>query len=369
MAPNRDFHDNLITASDKIIDTLRIIDGHGVPIGLVHDNGRLVGTVTDGDIRRGLLSGVALDAPVSKVMNTKPKRILVGVADTDILAVMREFSISFMPVVDEDDRIVGLKVLKDLLAVDEISLAEAPGEATAPLAPMDNPVVIMAGGEGRRLRPHTEDCPKPMVKVGGKPILETIVERFVRQGFTQLYVSVNYRREVIENYFEDGAKWRCAITYLREDKPLGTAGALSLLPDRPRHPIVVMNGDLITSINFRHLVDFHIQHKAPATMVVREYKFAVPYGVATLDGIHLTGIEEKPEKSYFVNAGIYVVDPDVLRERIPSDQSFTMPELFDTLLLSAKQGGNAMPVVFPLRERWIEVGNPDELERAKRDAG
>jgi dTDP-glucose pyrophosphorylase len=363
----RDFHDNLITANDKIIDTLRIIDGHGVPIGLVHDNGRLIGTVTDGDIRRGLLAGLSLDAPVGTVMNKKPIRLVQGTPDADIRVIMRERSILYVPIVDENDNIVDLKIQKDMLGAAASVLDDDAGEDRRYTGAKDNVAVIMAGGEGRRLRPLTENLPKPMVEVGGKPILESIIERFVRQGFTQLYISVNYRKEVIESYFGDGAKWGARITYIYEDTPRGTAGALALLPPNlTQKPLVVMNGDLVTKVNFEHLIDFHTSHRAPATMAVWEFQSAVPYGVVSTDDVYLSGIEEKPVMSYLVNAGIYVVEPHVL-SRIPNAISFTMPELFKFLLEAAVKDGSGKPAVFPLREYWIDIGNIEQLDRARRD--
>ncbi|TAL04680.1 MAG: alcohol dehydrogenase [Rhodospirillaceae bacterium] len=363
----RDFRDNLIAPSAKIIDTLRIIDGHGVPVGLVHEDGRLVGTVTDGDIRRGLLAGIPLDAPVAKVMNVAPKMVLQGTPDAVVLKMMQAYSILYVPVVDARDHVVDLKILKDMLPdVDGRGPDLATdGDDAASATSMDNIVVIMAGGKGERLRPLTADRPKPMVEVGGRPILETIVERFVRQGFTQLYISVNYRREMIEDYFGDGAKWGAHIRYIREDSALGTAGALSLLPERPTQAIIVMNGDLVTRVNFRHLIDFHNQHGTAATMAVWEARFAVPYGVVTTEDTRLTVIEEKPVKSFLVNAGIYVLAPEML-DLIPRGRAINITNLFSMQLSRAKDGA-AAPVVFPLREYWIDVGRVEDVERAHHD--
>jgi dTDP-glucose pyrophosphorylase len=363
----RDFHDNLITANARIIDTLRIIDGHGVPIGLIHDNGRLIGTVTDGDIRRGILAGVPLDAPVSKVMNAAPKRVLAGTPDAVIGKMMQVESILYVPVVDGRDQIVDLKVLKDMLAEGGsgiVAVADVGEAAAVAVTPMDNVVVIMAGGKGERLLPLTQDRPKPMVEINGRPILETIIERFVHQGFTKIYLSVNYRKDVIENYFGDGAKWGAKITYLHEDMPLGTAGALSLLPERPTKPFIVMNGDLVTRVNFRHLIDFHEHHRAPATMAVWETRFVVPYGVVTVDGVRLTAIEEKPVTTSFINAGIYVLAPEML-DFIPRGRLFNITNLF-SMQISRGEERMGAPVVFPLREPWIDIGRAADVARAER---
>lgn len=367
----RDFRDNLITADAKIIDTLRIIDGHGVPIGLVHDNGRLLGTVTDGDIRRGILAGILLDAPVSKVMNTAPICELEGTPDTVIFKRMQAKSILYVPIVNGRNLIVGLKVLKDMLARDGASAPLPPDTFDAPQSanPIDNPVVIMAGGKGERLRPLTEDRPKPMVEVGGRPILEIIVERFVHQGFKRIYLSVNYRKEMIEDYFGNGAKWGAEIAYIHEDGARGTVASLTLLPKTERLPVVVMNGDLVTRVNFRQLVEFHEQHGGPATMAVSEARFAVPYGVVTTNGNILASLEEKPVKSFFVNAGIYVIAPGVIEMiNTPalSKHTINMNNLFSMLLSRAKDEQDA-PRVFPLREYWIDVGRVEDLDQAQRD--
>jgi NDP-sugar pyrophosphorylase family protein len=203
-----------------------------------------------------------------------------------------------------------------------------------------------------------------MVEIGGRPILETIIERFVSQGFTRFYLSVNYRKEVIEDYFGDGSKWGARITYLHEDMPLGTAGALGLLPERPAKPFIVMNGDLVTRANFRHLVAFHDQHQAPATMAVWETRFSVPYGVVTIDDVNLTAIEEKPVKTFFVNAGIYVLAPEML-DLIPRGQLVNITSLFSTQVARG-QDGLGKPVVFPLRESWIDIGRVADVARAER---
>jgi len=279
---------------------------------------------------------------------------------------MHVHSILYVPVVDSGDRIVDLKIQKDMSEDVTASLVSdnAPDEVLSSTR-MENVVVIMAGGEGKRLRPLTENCPKPMVEVGGKPILETIVERFVRQGFTRLYIAVNYRREMIEDYFGDGSKWGAKITYIREDSARGTAGALTLLPQRPTRAFIVMNGDLVTRVNFRHLIDFHGQQNVPATMAVWEARFAVPYGVATTKDQFLSAIEEKPVKSFLVNAGIYVLAPQML-DLIPQGRAVPITDLFARQVELAKKDGMA-PAVFPLREYWIDVGRVEDVEQAQQD--
>ena len=341
----RDFRENLVTAEATILETLKIIDTHGVPIGLVHKNGRLLGTVTDGDIRRGLLAGISLSARVSEIMNASPITVSAGSTDKSVLQVMRQSSILYLPIVDESGLVVGLRALKDLQATDLGT----------------NPVMLMAGGLGARLKPLTDEVPKPMLEVGGKPILETIVENFVDQGFTSIFISVNYKNEAIENHFGDGTTWGATISYVYETKPMGTAGALSLLSDPPSLPLIVMNGDLLTKVNFNHLVKFHEEHNAPATICVREYNFTVPYGVVEADDHFLSSIEEKPAQKVFVNAGIYVLGLDAISQ-VPEGKSLDMPDLLNILANDGRR-----PTVFPLREYWVDIGRTDDLNQARRE--
>lgn len=339
--------DNLVTPDTTILETLKIIDTHGVPFGLVHEGRVLRGTVTDGDIRRGILSGFPLTDPVSKVMNTSPIIAAENTSDGEAARLMRRATIGHLPLVDDAGCIVDLKVLKDL----------------DPEPDGRNAVVLMAGGQGTRLYPLTEDIPKPMLEIGGRPILETIIERFVAQGFGDIYLAVNYKAEVIESYFGDGRTFGAEISYLREDQALGTGGALSLLPKRPGAPLIVMNGDVLTKVNFNHLIKFHRNHGAPATMGVSEYRFTVPFGVVETEAETFKSIAEKPEHTFFVNAGIYVIDPDVL-DLIESGSAIDMPDLFQALSFQGRA-----PTVFPLREYWMDVGQSHDLDQANREYG
>lgn len=340
----KDLVDILISPSTTILDAIQAIEKGALQIALVVDEDRrLLGTVTDGDIRRGLLRGVGLDQPVAQVMNAKPHSVPATAGRDGALALMRQLLIHQVPVVDAQGRITGLEWLDQLVQ--------------PPTA--DTWVVLMLGGLGTRLRPLTEDVPKPMLPVGGRPLVETIIRNFVDQGYRRFFFSVNYKAEMFRDYFGDGARFNAEIDYLVEDKRLGTAGALSLLPERPKGPVIVMNGDLLTSINFEHLLTFHHEHKALATLSVREYSFQVPYGVVTTEGAHLTAIVEKPVQNFFVNAGIYVISPEAL-DLIPADQFFDMPQLFDKIL--AAKGGAS---VFPIREYWLDIGRFDDLERAR----
>lgn len=342
----RDLAPLLIRPEASIIEAIKAIEAGGAQIALVTDTeGKLLGTVTDGDIRRGLLKGIATSQAVAQVMNKTPRVLDAGLGRAAAVEMMRRLSIHQLPVIDAHSRVVGLELFDELVAPQD----------------SDTLVVLMAGGLGTRLRPLTENVPKPMIPVGGRPLLETIVRNFETQGFRRIFLSVNYKSEVIREHFGDGLRFGVSIDYLVEQQRLGTAGALSLLPQRPTGPIIVMNGDLLTSVNFRHLVEFHRQQGARATMCVREYSFQVPYGVVQTDGSRLKQIVEKPVHSFFVNAGVYVIEPSAL-VLLPEGQPFDMPQLFDAI--TSRDG---IASVFPIHEYWLDIGRFDDLERAQDD--
>jgi dTDP-glucose pyrophosphorylase len=331
-----------VRPDQSIREALQVIDEGGVQIAIVADDqDRLQGVATDGDIRRGILDDIDLDAPVRSVMNEDPVTARPQEDRQSLIDRMRARRIHQIPLVDDDGRIVGIEVLDDLLEPE-----------TRP-----NPVVLMAGGLGTRLRPLTEDCPKPLLEVGDKPILETILEGFIVHGFHRFYLSVNYKSGMIEDYFGDGSGWGVDISYIHEEKRLGTAGPLSLLPERLEETMIVMNGDLLTKLNFAHLLDFHRKHAAAATMCVREHETQVPYGVVETDDQYMTGLEEKPTERYFVNAGIYALEPETL-DLIPKNEFFDMTELFEQLVDRERH-----VTVFPVREYWQDVGRKEDFRR------
>lgn len=334
-------------APDRCIrDAIRTIDEGAIQIAFVVDgDNRLLGTVTDGDIRRGILHGVALEEPVTRVMNPHPTTARADEGRDTILERMKQTRLHQIPVVDGQGRLVTVEILDELLQARH----------------RDNWVVLMAGGLGSRLRPLTDECPKPLLKVGSKPLLEIILENFLEYGFRKFYISVNYKAEMVKEHFGDGSRWGIEIRYVHEDQRLGTAGALSLLPERPALPLIVMNGDLLTKVNFQHLLDFHAEHRARGTMCVREYDFQVPYGVVRIDHHRILGIDEKPVQRFFVNAGIYVLEPEAL-DLIPPAAYFDMPELF-TRLIDRKQE----TAVFPIREYWLDIGHMEDFARANGD--
>lgn len=334
----------LLTLDATVHHAVEVIDRSAGKIALVVDEGgHLIGTVTDGDVRRGLLHGVAFEGPVDPIVNRHPRIARVSEDKVALLARMRQDRLRQLPLVDENGLLVGLETLADLLLQGR----------------RDNWVVLMAGGEGRRLRPLTESVPKPMLSVGPKPLLETIIESFIAAGFHKFFLSVNYKAEQIERHFGDGSDFGAEIRYLREDAPLGTAGSLSLLPETPAAPFIVMNGDILTKVDFGQILDFHRDHHAAATMCVREYSTQIPYGVVRMKGHTLLGIQEKPMLRHFVNAGVYVLEPKAL-DHIAPHRPMTMPDLFDALL----EGDPSCCCVCPIREYWLDVGQMADFERA-----
>lgn len=327
-----------------LADVIAKINASGLQVALVvAPDDCLVGVLTDGNIRRAILAGKSLRVPVSEVMNPAPTAVSAFTPRDEMLVLMRRMAIHHLPLVDNAGRVVGLVTLDELIGV-----AERP-----------NWVVLMAGGLGTRLQPLTDECPKPLLAVGGKPILETILESFAEQGFKRIFLSVNFKAEMIRNHFGAGDRWGVQVEYLHESTRLGTAGALSLLPEKPSAPIVVMNGDLITRTNFENLLQFHVAQGATATMAVREYDFQVPYGVVRLDGARIEAIEEKPVQKFFVNAGIYALSPEAL-DHLPAETFFDMPTLFEHLITAGKS-----TAAFPLREYWLDIGRLEEFERAQ----
>jgi len=341
----------------RAIDIKKFVVGHRVSIrgameainenwrelALVEDaEGRVVGVITDGDIRRGLLRGLTMDSPVAEVMTRDFKAVGPDVDRAAVLDIMKSLSIRHVPVLNHEGELLGIHFLEELIG--------------ASLRP--NVAVVMAGGMGTRLRPFTENCPKPMIMVAGRPILERVVLHLVGYGIRKIYLAINYKGKMIEDYFGDGSAFGCTIEYLREDSPLGTGGALSLLPEVPRHPLILMNGDQITQINISKLLDCHSREGKDATVCVRPYQTEIPFGVVQQEGNRLVGITEKPSVHYIINAGIYVLEPCVL-PLVPKGEEFPVTTLFDLMLSHGKPVG-----VHYFEEEWIDVGRHDDLKRA-----
>lgn len=342
-----DIAGNLLPPGAPLLTAIERMDAVRRKLILVVDpEGRLLGTVSDGDIRRGLMRRLTMDAAVSEVMNVTPVALRADGSDTDALRRLSDRGVTLAPVLDRQERVVGL--YPDAVAV-----------STA----RDNLVVIMAGGRGVRLAPLTQTCPKPMLKVAGRPLLETIIERLQAQGFGRFRLAVNYLAEIIEDHFGDGSSMGVEIEYLREDHPRGTAGALSLVRDPITAPMLVMNGDVLTRMAFGDLVDFHVEHRARATLCVREHQFQAPHGVADVEGVRMTALREKPTFRWLANAGVYCLDGAVLK-RIPAQGPYDMPEL-----LAALASDGEMVGAYPIHEYWLDIGRPPDFESAQTDFG
>lgn len=342
----KNWRDVLIKPETTILEAMKIIDKTTMQFSAVVDEEmHLLGTVTDGDIRRGILKGLPLESRIGEVMNTTPICGQVGKQSFYYKKLMRERKLKQLPIVSKTN------ILLRILFSDDLELATQKA----------NKVILMVGGLGTRLHPLTETLPKPMLNVGSRPILETIIESFKNYGFTNFVLCVNYKKEIIMDYFQDGFHLGVNIEYIEETKRLGTAGALSLLSEKPIEPFFVMNGDLLTKINFEQLLDFHNDTDSLATMCVREYEYQIPYGVIETDNHKLLSIIEKPIHKSFVNAGIYVLDPGML-DHVPNDVFYDMPDLYKKLMSKDEKVS-----AFPLREYWLDIGQLDDYEQANGD--
>lgn len=309
----------------------------------------LKGILVDSDIRKALLAGVGLETPLEKSMNARPFTAPADSSREALANLFRSRHRAYIPLVDALGRIAGLAAMAEILAVPQ---------------GLDNLVVIMAGGLGTRLRPFTENVPKPMMPVGGRPLLEHLIENLVSHGFSRFAVSLHYLGDAIRAHFGDGSRWGVSIRYVEEKERRGTAGALGLLPEAPSSPLLVMNADLLTKVNFRALLDFHHSEMNLATVCVREYDFQVPYGVAQILDRKLVGMVEKPVHRFHVNAGIYCLDPQAVA-LVPKDRPCDMPELLE--LVRAKKGDGVG--CFPIQEYWLDIGRLEDYDRAQREYG
>jgi dTDP-glucose pyrophosphorylase len=333
----------ILPANSTIQQAIHNLNKVAIKIVLVvNESGELQGTISDGDIRRGLLKGLDINSPIASIVHRNPLVVPPELGRKTVMQLMGVNKIHQIPVVDEHHHVV------DLHLWDEI--------ATPPVRP--NLMIIMAGGTGTRLRPHTENCPKPLLPVAGRPMLEHIIERAKLEGFTHFVLAIHYLGHMIENHFGSGERVGVQIDYLREQAPLGTAGALGLLDPRPDAPFVVTNGDVITDIRYGELLDFHIRYDAVATMAVRVHEWQHPFGVVQTRGVEIVGFEEKPLARSHINAGVYALDPDALSV-LSADDHCDMPALFERLQAKAKR-----TVAYPMHEPWLDVGRPDDLAAA-----
>ena len=334
-----------------LMEAVRAIEASHRRIAVVvNDEGRLLGTLTDGDVRRCLLHGGSLSTPVSEAMNPEPMTATVGSPTGYMLDLMRRRNVMALPLVDEEGR------FRRMMHVTDLDAPQGEGVEASAFAF----AVIMAGGEGTRLRPLTENIPKPMVDIGGIPLLERQVQQLADIGVRRVYLSVNYLSHMIEEHFGDGAAWGVEVRYLRETDKLGTAGALALLPEVPDGPILVMNGDILTKSDFKSLHAFHRSQEAAITMAAVEYLVSIPYGVIHSEGASVKRLEEKPSQRFFCNAGIYAVSPEAL-DVMPGTPHCNMTDVVEGCL------DRGLPVaVFPLHEYWSDIGTPDDLERVRK---
>jgi len=336
----------LIPIGSTIQDAIKSLETSRLQIVLVVCEGnKLIGTVTDGDIRRAFLSGLSLESSIQKIIYKNPLVVPQSTTRDFVLKLMHANKVRQVPVVDSEGVVVGLNVWNDVITPKLV----------------DNTMIIMAGGRGTRLHPLTENCPKPMLEISGKPILEHIIERGKSDGFHNFIISLHYLGEMIEDHFGDGRNLGISIAYLREESPLGTAGCLSLLKHRPPSPFLVTNGDVLTDVHYDDILDFHLSHNATATMAVRQHEIQNQFGVVRTKGLEIEAFEEKPIYRSHINAGIYVLSPDVL-SHLKFKQYCDMPLLFEF----AKQNGERT-IVYPMYEPWLDVGKPADLEFAQKN--
>ena len=341
---NNKWKDTILLKQATIRDVLKNLNKSSLRISLiVNDKEEFQGTVSDGDIRRALVDGIEQKTSVQKIINTNAFIVNSEIKPEIVLQLMIKNKVQQIPIVNEKQKITGLYLWDELVSQKKIL----------------NTMVIMAGGKGTRLGKYTKNCPKPLLPVNGKPMLEQIIERAKLQGFERFVISVNYLGQMIEDYFNDGEKWNVKIDYIKEDKPLGTAGALRLLSPKPQLPIVVSNCDIMTDIHYGELLNFHNNHNADATMAVRIHEWENPYGVVQTKGIDILNFKEKPVVRSTINAGVYVLEPSVIDD-ITKDKIFDMPNLFEKL-----KKKNLRTIVYPVHELWLDVGRPEDYYKVK----
>lgn len=340
--------DILVGEGATLRAALETMTKSGRQIALVVDaRARLLGLLTDGDARKALLRGVPLDAKVEAAMNRSPVVASAGLSPAAALALMRSRSIRHLPVLDGAGAVVDVLLLDDLLA---------------PAQPLQSRAVIMAGGEGRRLLPLTESTPKPLLRVGGKPLLEILVERLRQAGVVEVLVAVRHKSEMIRERLGDGARLGVRLEYVEESEPLGTMGALPLVRERLDVPFFVVNGDILTKCDFRAMWEFHRSRRgAVMTVGVSVHQVDIPYGEFTLRDARVLHVEEKPRKEFPVNAGIYVVEPSVV-DLIPRG---SYCDATDLIRLLVSRGEHVAAYI--IREYWLDVGRHGDFEKANRD--
>lgn len=336
---------SILKFDSSIEQAISNLNNSGLKIVLVVDGkNEFIGTISDGDIRRGLLANLNINDTIKNIIHYEALVVPPEFTKESVLKLMELNQIFQVPIINSQKNIVGLFLRHSILVENE----------------RNNIMVIMAGGIGKRLLPHTENCPKPMLEVSGKPILEHIIERAKSEGFKNFILSINYLGEMIVNYFGTGEKMGVNIDYVREKKPLGTAGSLSLLNLKTEDPFIVSNGDVITDIRYGELLDFHNKNNSTATMAVNQYEWQNPYGVVGLDGIDITGFDEKPIHRTHINAGVYALSKNAL-SFLEKDSHCDMPKLFEQLMASSQK-----IIAYPMHEPWFDVGRSADLNKANK---
>ncbi|MFT6989281.1 MAG: dTDP-glucose pyrophosphorylase/CBS domain-containing protein [Paraglaciecola sp.] len=341
------WRDTCVSAETSIRQTLEVLNQSALKVVLVIDsNDALLGIVTDGDVRRTILKNIPMEEPISLIMNQQPITASKAQSKAQLIELMEKYLLLSIPIVTSSGIVIGLVSVHRLVAKGHHS----------------TPVLLMAGGLGTRLSPLTNNCPKPLLKVGGSPLLELVLKSFVDAGFKRFYISTHYMPEKIRGYFGDGSRWGVNITYVHEDIPLGTAGALGMLPKSDIiDDLIVMNGDILTNIDFENLLTFHKENHADATMCVREYISQIPYGVIETDGYKITTIKEKPSSQHFVNAGIYVISPHVVHS-LNLGEHIDMTTLLETCISNKRD-----VAVYPILDYWLDIGRLDDFQQAQID--
>lgn len=340
--PEKLWRETIIGSNSSIKDAIECLNKTGLKIVLVENQNKIFkGTISDGDIRRGLLNNMSLDSNVDKIIREDALVVPDNLEKDLIQSLMNSNQIFQIPIINENQQIIGLHHWEEITKISK----------------RENYMIVMAGGMGKRLMPHTEHCPKPLVEVAGKPMLEHIIDHAKIEGFEKFIFSVNYLGHMIEDYFGDGSQHGISIEYIKEEEPLGTAGSISLIEHKIDSPAVVTNGDIITDIRYGEILDFHCKQDAIATMAVKVYEQQNPFGVVETDGLEITSLKEKPITCNYINAGVYVISPNAVKE-LNKGSYCDMPDLFRKIIDLKKK-----TVVYPMHEPWVDVGRPDDLEK------
>jgi|GEM_PF-41364 len=350
---NQDLENLTISESSTLQDAITTIDVRGYGLVMVVDaTGRLVGTISDGDIRRAIIAGLSISTSVQEVLKRKqgtkhpvPVTARAGTTAEELKVLMLAHTFRQIPLLDDEDRVVGLALLEELV----------------PEEPLPVRALVLAGDHGIKLHPHQEELPKPLLPVGNQPLFELMLGHLKRSGIQQVHMSTHYKSKKIVDRFGDGSAFGVRLSYLEEGEPLGSAGSLLLIPETDE-PILVLNGDILTKVDFKIMLDYHKEHKADMTIAVKSRDFQIAYDVIKTNGIFVDSFEKQPVAQHFINAGIYLFNPDI-RRMIPTNSKYDIDELIAKL----KEAGKTI-VCFPIREYWQDIGQLEGYKQALNDA-